>query len=57
MTVLTGSKFTFFVDGQFICSGFVARAMKRTGAIFNRDPVHITPADLGKYYEAEPPAA
>jgi len=56
LTVLTGSKFTFFIDGEFICSGFVARAMERTGAIFNRDPVHITPADLGKYYQAEPPA-
>jgi hypothetical protein len=55
LTVLTGSKFTFFVDGEFICSGFVARAMERTQAIFNRDPVHITPADLAKYYDAVPP--
>ncbi|HVT63686.1 MAG TPA: hypothetical protein VHD81_00845 [Mycobacteriales bacterium] len=54
-TLLTGSKFTFFVDGEFICSGFVARAMERTGVIFNRDPVHITPADLAKYYNAIPP--
>jgi cell wall-associated NlpC family hydrolase len=54
-TLLTGSKFTFFVDGEFICSGFVARAMERTGVIFNRDPVHITPADLAKYYNATPP--
>lgn len=56
-TVLTGAKFTFFVDGEFICSGFVARAMERTGAIFSRDPVHITPADLAKYYDAQPPAS
>ena len=55
LTVLTGSKFTFFVDGEFICSGFVARAMERTGAIFTRDPVHITPADLAKYYNVTPP--
>jgi hypothetical protein len=54
-TLLTGSKFTFFVDGEFICSGFVSRAMERTGVIFNRDPVHITPADLAKYYNAAPP--
>jgi hypothetical protein len=56
LSVLTGSKFTFFVEGTFICSGFVARAMERTGAIFNLDPVHITPADLAKYYNALPPA-
>ena len=56
VTVLTGSKLTFFVDGEFICSGFVARAMERTGAVFSRDPVHITPADLAKYYDATPPA-
>jgi hypothetical protein len=55
ITMLTGAKFTFFVDGTFICSGFVARAMERTGAIFSRDPVHITPADLAKYYGAQPP--
>jgi hypothetical protein len=56
ISMLTGAKFTFFVDGTFICSGFVARAMERTGAIFSLDPVHITPADLGKYYDAQPPA-
>lgn len=50
LTLLTGSKFTFFVDGSFICSGLVARAMERTAAIFSRDPVHIMPADLAKYY-------
>lgn len=55
ITMLTGAKFTFFIDGEFICSGFVARAMERTGAIFTRDPVHITPADLAKYYSVTPP--
>jgi hypothetical protein len=57
LTMLTGAKLTFFVDGEFICSGFVARAMERTGAVFSRDPVHITPADLAKYYDARPPNA
>jgi len=57
LTVLTGSKFTFFIDGTFICSGFVARAEERTGAIFSLDPVHITPADLAKYYDADRPVA
>lgn len=53
LTLLVGAKLTFFIDGEFICSGLVARAMERTGAIFNRDPVHITPADLAKYYEVD----
>jgi hypothetical protein len=56
LSMLTGSKLTFFVDGRFICSGFVARALERTGTLFDRDPVHITPADLAKYYRAVPPA-
>jgi len=54
LTLLAGAKLTFFIDGEFICSGLVARAMERTGAIFSRDPVHITPADLAKYYEVDP---
>lgn len=56
LTLLTGAKFAFFIDGEFICSGFVARAMERAGAVFSRDPVHITPADLAKYYDVVPPA-
>ncbi len=55
-TLLTGAKFSFFVDGQQICSGLVARSMERTGAIFSRDPIHIMPADLAKYYGVRPPA-
>jgi uncharacterized protein YycO len=54
-TLLTGGKFTFGLEGQSICSGLVARAMERTGAIFNRTPTHIMPADLAKYYEVQPP--
>ncbi len=54
-TLLTGGKFTFGIEGQTICSGLVARAMERTGAIFNRTPTHIMPADLAKYYAVEPP--
>lgn len=54
-TLLTGGKFTFGIDGQAICSGLVARAMERTGAIFNRTPTHIMPADLAKYYDVDPP--
>jgi hypothetical protein len=54
-TALTGGKFTFGIEGRAICSGLVARAMERTGAIFNRTPTHIMPADLAKYYTVEPP--
>lgn len=55
LTMLTGAKFAFFISGEFICSGFVARTMERTGAIFTRDSTHVTPADLAKYYGVEPP--
>lgn len=50
LSCLTGSTFTFFHDGSMVCSALVARAQERTGAIFNRDPNHIAPADLAKYY-------
>ncbi len=55
-TCLTGGKFSFAIDGQHICSGLVARAQERTHAIFNRDPEHIMPADLAKYYQVDPAA-
>jgi len=50
LSCLTGTAFTFFQDGSMVCSTLVARAQERTGAIFNRDPNHIAPADLAKYY-------
>jgi hypothetical protein len=49
-TCLTGGKFSFGIEGEHICSGLVARGQERTRAIFNRDPEHIMPADLAKYY-------
>ena len=52
-TLVTGGKFSFFVDGTEICSGFVARAQERSGAIFSRQPSHIMPADLAKYYRVD----
>jgi hypothetical protein len=55
LSMLTGSKLTFFVDGQFVCSGLVATALERTGAIFDRDSAHIAPADLAKYFHAATP--
>ena len=52
LSMLTGSRLTFFIDGQFVCSGLVARALERTGSIFDRDSAHIAPADLAKYFHA-----
>lgn len=56
LSLLTGSKFGFGVDGQEICSALVARCLERTGEIFPLDPWHIMPADLAKYFQVEPPA-
>ena len=50
INMVTGGKLSFFVDGTTVCSGLVARAQERAGAIFNRAPTHIMPADLAKYY-------
>ena len=55
LSMLTGSRLTFFIDGQFVCSGLVARALERTGSIFDRDSAHIAPADLAKYFLAACP--
>lgn len=55
LRLLTGGKLAFEMDGQFICSGLVARAMERTQAIFDRNTEGIMPADLAKYYQVEPP--
>lgn len=54
ISFLTGLKLSFGFDGQQICSGLVARALERTTAIFSSEPSHITPADLAKYYKANP---
>ncbi len=55
LRLLTGGKLAFEMDGQFICSGLVARAMERTRAIFHHNTEGIMPADLAKYYQVEPP--
>ena len=56
ISLLTGAKLTFQIDGQKICSGLVAGAMERTNAIFDREPGHMMPADLAKYYTVSPPS-
>lgn len=53
--LLTGCRFKFYFDGQYICSGLVARALERSSVIFDRSPSHITPADLAKYFKVDPP--
>ncbi|MDT7578974.1 MAG: hypothetical protein QOK35_238 [Pseudonocardiales bacterium] len=53
LSMLTGSKLTFFIDGQFVCSGLVACALERTGDIFDRNAANIAPADLAKYFEVD----
>lgn len=50
-TLITGARFSFQLDGTEICSGLAARAMERTGAIFNRGPSHVMPADIAKYFD------
>jgi len=42
------------VDGQMICSGLVARALERTGAIFQYDSWHLLPADLAEAFNVTP---
>jgi hypothetical protein len=49
--MLTGSKLTFYIDGQYVCSGLVATALERAGSIFNRSAANITAADLAKYFD------
>ncbi|MGH3835595.1 MAG: hypothetical protein ACRDSF_07805 [Pseudonocardiaceae bacterium] len=51
LSMLTGSRLTFFIDGQYVCSGLVASALERTGCIFNRSAANITAADLAKYFD------
>lgn len=56
LSLVTGGKFAFAIDGQLICSGLVARALERTTAIFKHDPARIMPAELAEIYDVEPPA-
>jgi hypothetical protein len=55
LSLLFGGRLGFGIDGQEICSGLVARALERTGEIFEIDSWHMMPADLAAAYEVEPP--
>lgn len=43
LALLTGTRSAFGLDGQFVCSGLVARCMKRGDAIFDRTPLTSCP--------------
>ena len=52
LTLLTGSHFSFGLDGQQICSALVARSIERIGVIFDEtEPWHLMPADLAKHFQ------
>jgi hypothetical protein len=51
LSLLTGSKFGFGINGQMICSGLVARCLERTGEIFEFDSWNATPAELAKHFK------
>lgn len=55
LSLVTGGKLAFAIDGQLICSGLVARALERTSAIFQHDPGRIMPAELAEIYKVDPP--
>lgn len=59
LSLLTGRRFFFGEEGQMICSGLVARALERTGAIFPYDSWHMLPADLAAAFNvtSEPGAS
>lgn len=50
LSLLTGLKFNFGIDGQMICSGLVAQALFKGNDDFDRALDHMTPADMAKYY-------
>ena len=52
-SLLTGLRIALYYEGQTMCSGLVARALERTGVIFNRNPAHMLPADLARHFQVE----
>jgi hypothetical protein len=55
LALLTGTKFSFGVAGECICSGLVAKSLERGQAIFARDSANIAPADLAKMFRVPAP--
>lgn len=55
LSLLTGAKLSVRMDGTYICSELVARALERAGYCSDRAPENIAPADLAKYFGVLPP--
>lgn len=63
--LLTGAKLSFGFEGQYICSGLVARCLERTAyllpvrerlpRIVVRGSSHTMPAHLAEFFRVEPP--
>jgi uncharacterized protein YycO len=54
LSLLTGAKLGFGIDGQQICSALVARCIERIGEIFTEnEPWHVMPADLAKHFNVQ----
>jgi hypothetical protein len=52
-----GGKFFFGMDDEIECAGLVARSLERAGYVFDRDPSHVMPADLAKYFKVHEKAS
>jgi hypothetical protein len=50
VALLTGGKLVLGLQGQYICSGLVARCLERAGYIFDKVPSEVMPADLARYF-------
>ena len=53
LSLITGLKFNFGVDGQLICSSLVAHALFKGWEKFDRSLDNITPADLAQHFGIE----
>jgi len=54
MRIVTGLRWTFGVDGTYICSGLVAHALGRGTFIFAKDPDGMWPSDLAEAFAVIP---
>jgi len=52
-TLAFGSTFIIGKIGTAICSGFASEALVRTGAVFERPPSYMMPADLAEYFSVK----
>jgi len=52
-TLALGSTIMFGKIGTAICSGFASEALTRTGAIFDRPPAYMMPADVAEHFKVK----